>query len=548
MKRQPQINRTTALYCRLSRDDELQGESNSITHQKEMLQKYATEHGFKNLEFYVDDGYTGTNFNRPDWQRLIKQAENGEIGTIIVKDMSRLGRNYIEVGTYTEIMFPNLDIRFIAVNNGVDSADGQDSDFTPFLNIINEWYAKDSSKKVKSVLKAKGESGKPLSSKPCYGYIKDPLNPYKWIIDEEAAEVVRRIFNLYMEGKGTRKIAKILSEDHILNPTAYAISKGIPIVTNTKVGGDYYWHESTVSLILGRKEYVGCTVNFKTSQKSYKQKKRFKTDSENWVVFEGKHEPIIDNALFETVQKLRADNHRVSTPMDEPSILSGLIYCPDCGKRMYLHRNRKLSPEYYSFNCSSFSKYGKAKCLTHHIRMNILEQLVLSDIKRVASFIKGYEEEFIQIVSKAVLTESDRSLASDTKELEAAQARITKLDLIIQKLYEDNLEGKISDDRFIKLTTAYENEQRSLESRVSELDERIKSSEERTTNTDQFISLIHKYEDPECLSERIVHDLISRIYVYRPEKVNGEKRQQIRIEYNFVGNVVLPSPKQKETA
>lgn len=548
MKRQSQTNLITALYCRLSRDDELQGESNSIIHQKEMLQKYATEHGFSNLQFYVDDGYSGTNFNRPDWKRLISQAENGEIGTIIVKDMSRLGRNYIEVGTYTEIMFPNLDIRFIAINNGVDSENGQDSDFTPFLNIINEWYAKDTSKKIKSVLKTKGDSGKHLSNKPCYGYIKDPVDPTKWIIDEEAASVVRRIFSLYMDGNGYSKIAKTLTEDRVLNPTAYALSKGIPIVTKVGEGGEYYWYSTTISKMLSCKEYIGCTVNFKTYQKSFKQRRRLKNDPMNWIVFEGTHDPIIEREVFDTVQQLRSGKHRVSEPMNEPAILSGLVYCPDCGKRLYLHRNRKLSPKLYSYNCSTFSKYGRAKCCSHFIRMKALEDLVLSNIKEVASFVESYEDQFLQIVSKDVLSRTSRSLASDRKELSAALERTAKLDQIIQRLYEDNLEGKITDERFLKLSANYEAEQKALEERIPELQKSIEKSESCSTNTGQFLKLIHKYTDVEELSPRMVRELISKVYVYRPEKINGKKRQQVVIEYNFVGSIVLPSKSKRKMA
>ena len=547
MKRQPQTNKITALYCRLSRDDDLEGDSNSIIHQKEMLQKYATEHGFTNLQFYVDDGYTGTNFNRPDWQRLIKQAENGEIGTIIVKDMSRLGRNYIEVGTYTEIMFPNLDIRFIAVNNGVDSDTGQDSnDFTPFLNIINEWYAKDTSKKIKSVLKSKGENGKPLSTKPCYGYIKDPEDNSKWIVDEEAASVVRRIFNLCIDGKGPGKIARILRNDHILNPTAYAISKGISIPTNTDVMGDYFWHTSTVSQILERKEYIGCTVNFTTTQRSFKQKKRYKTDPSAWKIFEGTHEAIIDQETFDTVQRIRADNHRVAEPMGEPALLSGLVYCPDCGKRFYLHRSRKRSPECYSYNCSTFTKQGKGKCPTHYIRMKDLEKAVLLQIKDLTACMKEREADFIQAISAASSAESFRSYEASQKELDNALARVSKLDQIIQSLYEDQLDGKISENRFMKLTANYEAEQKSLESRIPELRKVIAKNAAHTSNINQFLSVIRRYTNVDHLTSRMVRELISKIYVYSPQKVNGVKSQRIVIEYAFIGCITLPS--ESETA
>lgn len=323
-------NNITALYCRLSRDDELQGDSNSIIHQKQILKKYADDNGFMNTEFFVDDGFSGTNFDRPDWQRLIDKVNKGIIGTIIVKDMSRLGRDYLRVGYYTEILFPDNDIRFIAINNGVDSATKQESDFTPFLNIINEWYAKDTSKKIKAVVKAKGESGKHLTTNAPYGYMKDPNDKNHWIIDEDAAKVVRKIFDLCVKGYDPSQISDILKDEHILSPVAYFKHKGINNPsTACKDSDDYYWNQATISYFLDRQEYIGDTVNFKTYKKSYKSKKYLWNDKENWMIFKNTHEPIIDENTFNIVQNIRK-GRRVRTNMGEMPLLSGLVYCADC--------------------------------------------------------------------------------------------------------------------------------------------------------------------------------------------------------------------------
>jgi len=534
----------TALYCRLSRDDDLQGDSNSIINQKKMLKKYADENGFRNTEFFVDDGYSGTNFDRPDWQRLIALAEDGKIGTIIVKDMSRLGRNYIQVGTYTEIMFPNLDIRFIAINNGVDSENGQDSDFTPFLNIINEWYAKDTSKKIRSVIRAKGESGKPLSNITCYGYVKDSEG--KWIVDEAAAEVVRRIFSLCIQGYGPTQIGRILENEKIKNPTAHALSLGQQKPNNTDVMGDYHWHPSTVSQILARPEYLGCTVNFRTASKSYKQKKRFKTAEEDRRVFENTHEAIIDRETFYTVQRLREKTKKVKRTYDEPLLLSGLVYCPDCGKHMYTHRSYAIKPEMYHFACSTYSKRGKDKCGRHHIRNVVLEELLLDNIRSVTAFARDNENEFVKIITDKSRTEADKSLRSCRKELETAQARISKLDSIIQKLYEDNVDGKITDERFAKMSATYEQEQAELTAKVSTLSAEIQHERDAAANTDSFLAIVRKYTDITELTPAIVREFIERIYVHEPEVINGKKTQKVRIVYNFIGDFTLPD--KTETA
>src|SRR5690554_6709715 len=330
----------TALYCRLSRDDELAGDSNSIVNQKAILKKYAEDNGFRNIEFYVDDGVIGTTFDRPDFNRMIADVESGRIGTIIIKDMSRFGRDYLKVGYYTEIMFPEADVRFIAINNGIDSANQADSDFTPFLNIINEWYAKDTSKKIRAVFKSKGQSGKPLCTNPPYGYIKDPEDKTRWIVDEEAAKVVREAFRLCMQGYGPSQIAKEFTKRRIMNPTAHARKNGIKVPENRGNDDDYVWRGSTIVHRLSRQEYLGHTVNFKTYRKSYKQKKQMKNDPSEWMIFKNTHEAIIEESVFEVVQRIR-DGRRRLTPMGEMPLLSGMIFCADCGNKMYQVRGRR---------------------------------------------------------------------------------------------------------------------------------------------------------------------------------------------------------------
>lgn len=451
-------NKITALYCRLSHDDELHGDSNSIIHQKCMLQKYATDHGFANLQFFVDDGYSGTNFNRPDWIRLMTLAKAGNVGTIIVKDMSRLGRDYLQVGMYTEVTFPNADIRFIAINNGVDSDNEQNSDFTPFLNIINEWYAKDTSNKIRAAFKAKADSGKPLTSKPPYGYLKDPGDKNHWIVDKDAAHVIREAYRLCMQGCGPTQIANKFTEQGYLNPTAHAKSLGINAPDTRIHVGDRTWDNSTVAAILSRIEYLGHTVNGRTYRKSYKNKKQIKRDRSEWQIFENTHEAIIDQETFDIVQHLR-DGRRRLTPIDESPLLSGLVYCADCGARMYQVRCRRFTHEQEHLVCSTYRKIGKSKCSSHQIRNVVIEEQLLDKIRSIIAAVHNHEEGFTSVLTRQSQTDLNHSQLDNSRELEQAHQRIKLLDTIIQQLYEDNIMGKISDVRFFKLSQSYEAEQ-----------------------------------------------------------------------------------------
>jgi len=531
-------DKITALYCRLSRDDELQGDSNSIKNQKTILQKYADDNGFTNTEFFVDDGYSGTNFDRPDWQRLISQVEEGRIGTVIVKDMSRLGRDYLKVGYYTEVLFPASDIRFIAINNNVDSANQQDSDFTPFLNIINEWYAKDTSKKIRAVFKSKGQSGKPLCTNPPYGYIKDPEDKTRWIVDEEAAKVVREAFHLCMQGYGPSQIAKEFTKRRIMNPTAHARKNGINIPDNRGHDDDYVWRGSTIVHMLSRQEYLGHTVNFKTYRKSYKQKKQMKNDPSEWMIFKNTHEAIIEESVFEVVQRIR-DGRRRLTPMGEMPLLSGMMFCADCGNKLYQVRGRGWVHEKEYFVCATYRKI-KGGCSSHQIRNVVVEELLLDGIRRVTAFARNCEDEFVEMVTKKTRTELDKSMRDSKRELEQAQARISKLDEIIQRLYEDNIEGKISDERFAKMSANYEAEQHTLENRVAELQTIMTEEKESALNVDHFLTLVRKYTDIKELTAEIIREFVEKIYVYKAERIDGRRVQRIKIVWNCIGEFEPP--------
>ena len=532
----------TALYCRLSRDDELQGDSNSIIHQKDILKKYADDNGFKNTEFFVDDGYSGTNFNRPDWQRLMEFVNQDKVATIIVKDMSRLGRDYLKVGYYTEILFPENEIRFIAINSGVDSANQQDSDFTPFLNIINEWYAKDTSKKIRAVIKAKSDSGKPTAPIPVFGYKKDPNNKYNWLIDEEAAEVVKEIFRLAVQGNGPSKIATILTDRKVLNVTSYKNSKGIPNTHSKDNIAPYWWDWSVVSDILSRQEYLGHTVNFKTGRKSYKNKKSFINPPSKWVIIKDTHEAIIDQETFDIVQRLKEGRKRANTPMGEMPVLSGMLYCADCGKKLYVCRTKSLQPESYYYCCSTYSK-RQGLCSAHQIRIKIIDEIVLEDIKCHIEFAKEHEDEFMKLVSSESTANITKSLNLLNKELNASKARIEKLDSIIQNLYEDKISGVVSEERFKKMNENYELEQASLKEKIVELEGKIKAINEQSASTSHFMELVQKYTRIDTLTHEVAREFIEKIIIHKAEKVDGHRQMKIDIFYNGIGKVDLPNEK-----
>ena len=534
-------SKITALYCRLSRDDELQGDSNSIRNQKEILQKFADDNDFLNTEFFVDDGFSGTNFERPDWKRLIALAEEGAIGTVIVKDMSRLGRDYLKVGYYTEELFPNLGIRFIAINNGIDSNNMQESDFTPFLNIINEWYAKDTSKKIRAVFKAKGESGKPLSVNPPYGYLKSPENKYVWIIDEKAAEVVREAFRLCIAGYGPSQIAHEFTERRILNPTAHAKALGIGKPDRRIYTDDYSWSTSTITRMLSRREYLGSVVNFKTHRKSYKQKKQIWNDVSEWEVFENIHEAIIDRETFDIVQQIR-NGRRRKTPLGEMPMLSGMLYCQDCGKKMYQVRNKNWTHEQENFVCSTYRKI-KGGCSSHQIKNVVVEEELLKSIRKMFKYVKEHEDDFVNQVLSKSKKELANTIHRNKIDLQQISERIDKLDEIIRRLYEDNIDGKISDERFMKLTANYENEQKELEEKRASLEDFIDVETDTAKNADRFIKIVNRYIEITELNAEIIREFVEKIYISRREVVDGVKSKRVNIVWNFIGEFKLDDKK-----
>ena len=529
----------TAIYCRLSRDDDLAGDSNSIIHQKDMLTRYARERNFPNVSVYSDDGWSGTNFERPDWKRLIADIEAGKVGIVLVKDLSRVGRDYLRVGFYTEVTFPQNGVRFIAVNNGVDSANQSENDFAPFLNIMNEWYARDISKKRRISNKIKGNAGEPMGQPP-YGYIKDPNDPKHWIVDDEAAQVVRRVYSMTLEGFGTEQIAAQLEKDDVLTPRAYWLTKGIKRPGKGKQQPPTKWNSSTITKILSLQEYCGDILNFKTYSKSYKNKKRIDNDRENWVVFQDVHEAIIERAVYEQVQQKRGKIRKRRTNNGEHNMFSGLLVCADCGSNLHFHFNQG-NPEIKYFNCSNY-KGNRGTCTsTHYVRVDFLEEVVLGEIRRLTKFASLYEDEFV----KAVIGHSQQAEQTDRKlkekELRTLLARDEELDGLFERIYEDNVSGKLSDDRFAKMSRRYEDEQKELSEKIKKLRSEIEKQSSRSMTTDMFIGLVRKYTRARKLTPRMLNELVEKIEVFNAEKIDGVWEQRLRIHYNCVGTIEIPT-------
>ena len=531
-----QSEKITAIYCRLSRDDELAGESNSISNQKSIISKFCRDNGFKNLQYFVDDGYSGTNFNRPAWTELLDKIENGEVGTLVVKDMSRLGRDYLKVGFYTEVLFVEKGVRFIAINNGIDSQNQQDSDFTPFLNIINEWYAKDTSKKIRAVMKSKGESGEYLCTNPPYGYLKDPDNKKRWIVDAEAAAVVKDIFSLCVAGNGPSQIARILKNQQVDTPTIHYQKIGKPI-KNCLPMNDYDWDQKTVSEILERPEYLGQTVNFKTHKQSYKIKKTVDNPKEQWKIFPNTHEPIVDEETFNRVQELRK-NKRRPTKTGKTNMFSGIVRCADCREKMYYCTTKNFDKRQDHFVCSTSRTKGKDVCETHFIRAVILEQGVLHHIRTVMWLVANYEEKFRAALGAMQKSEMKKAIASKKKQVSQIERRIDELDRLFKKVYEDYANQRLSEARYEMLSCDYEAEQAELYEKLEMLTTEIEQQEEQAENIDKFIAKVKKYLEMTELTPAILNDLIKAVYIHKPKKVDGKRVLDIDISYDFVG--ILP--------
>ena len=529
---------TAFLYERLSRDDNLEGESYSIGNQKKLLAKVAKEKGYTNLVHFLDDGISGVTMDRPGFVEMICQLEQGKAAAVFVKDLSRLGRNYIEVGRLTEEFFPNHDIRLVAVSDNIDTAEGENK-LAPIRNLFNEWYARDISKKRRISNKIKGNAGEPMGQPP-YGYIKDPNDPKHWIVDDEAAQVVRRVYSMTLEGFGTEQIAAQLEKDDVLTPRAYWLTKGIKRPGKGKQQPPTKWNSSTITKILSLQEYCGDILNFKTYSKSYKNKKRIDNDRENWVVFQDVHEAIIERAVYEQVQQKRGKIRKRRTNNGEHNMFSGLLVCADCGSNLHFHFNQG-NPEIKYFNCSNY-KGNRGTCTsTHYVRVDFLEEVVLGEIRRLTKFASLYEDEFV----KAVIGHSQQAEQTDRKlkekELQTLLARDEELDGLFERIYEDNVSGKLSDDRFAKMSRRYEDEQKELAEKIKKLRSEIEKQSSRSMTTDMFIGLVRKYTRVRKLTPRMLNELIEKIEVFNAEKIDGVWEQRLRIHYNCVGTIEIPT-------
>lgn len=546
----------TALYERLSRDDEMVGDSNSIVNQKKMLEDYANQNGYTNIEHFTDDGYSGGSFDRPDWKRMVAGIEDGSIGTVIVKDMSRIGRDYLQVGFYTEVMFKEKEVHFIAIANGVDNQKRESSEFAPFLNIMNEWYIRDSSRKVTTVLRARGMEGKHTTNNAIYGYRKSEEDKNQWVIDEEAAEVVRRIYRMSLEGKGPYEIARILSEEQIERPSYYLAKRGLGTCrSNNNTATPYVWRGATVRDILSKPEYMGHTVNFRSYKESYKDKRAKKTPKEDWVIFKNTQEAIVSEEMWNKVQELRKTVRRTDT-VGEANPFTGLLYCADCGAKMYNHRggagrarnwkgelNGKRRPDRDEYNCSTYNlsrqSYDK-QCSQHYIRTEVVRKLVLETIKAVSDYVITNEEEFINRIYSTSRDKQKESIRSLKRKIAQDTKRVNELNMLMKKLYEDNISGKLSDKRFEFMLSEFENEQDTLEISMENAKAEIEKHESDTVRADKFIELVKRYTDFSELTTPMLNEFVEKILVHEADYSSGERVQEVEIYLNFIGKFELP--------
>ena len=534
-----QLAPVTALYARLSKDDELQGESNSISNQKRILETYARDNGFLNYRFFVDDGWSGANFQRPGFMEMMDCVENGEVKCVITKDLSRMGRNYLQVGMFTEITFPKKGVRFIAINDGVDSAQGE-NDFAPLRNIFNEWLVRDTSKKIKAVKRSKGMSGKPITSKPVYGYLMD--EDENFIIDEEAAPVVRQIYSLCLAGNGPTKIARMLTEQQIPTPGTLEYRR-TGSTRRYHPGYECKWATNTVVHLLENREYTGCLVNFKTEKPSYKLKHSIENPPEKQAVFENHHEPIIDRETWERVQELRKQRKRPNR-YDEVGLFSGILFCADCGSVMYQQRYQTDKRKQDCYICGSYKK-RTADCTAHFIRTDLLTAGVLSNLRKVTSYAAKHEARFMKLLIEQNEDGDRRRNAAKKKELEAAEKRIAELSAIFKRLYEDSVTGRISDERFTELSADYEAEQKELKERAARLREELSKAQEATANAEKFMNVVRRHTTIEELTPTLLREFVEKIVVHESVALDGKRRgklrrQEIEIYYSFVGKVELP--------
>ena len=528
----------TALYARLSQEDALDGESNSIANQKKILLKYATDNGFPNPAFFIDDGVSGVTFDRPGWNEMIQLAEAGKVRTVIVKDMSRMGRDYLKVGYYTESFFAERDIRYIAINDGVDSDKG-DNDFTPFRNLFNDFYARDTSKKIRAVMRAKGNAGEHLCTNPPYGYQKDPADKKKWIVDEEAAEIVKRIFALCIAGKGPMQIAKLLTAQHVLTVKAhYAQRAGKPLPEKP-----YHWDPKSVAGILEHPEYTGCTVNFKTYSKSHKLKKRLHNVPENQRIFPNTQPAIIDEHVFVRVQELRENKRRPAKQAERQGLFSGLLYCADCGSKLHFATGKNMTPQQDCYRCSRY-KSNTGDCTMHFIREETLKLFVLQRIFDVTALFFDDAMAFMEAAKKQRFQEAEKEAKKRKREIAQAEKRIAELDRIFKRIYEDDISGAISHERFLKLSADYEAEQKELTEQVKAWRQAVETFEQDQADFASFAAIVRKYVGIRELTPTIVNEFVKKIIVHAPDKSSGHRRQKIELVWNFIGEVNLPGDDQ----
>ena len=540
-------DKITALYCRLSQEDSLAGESNSISNQKTILKTFAQEQHFTNLVFFVDDGWSGTSFERPGFQKMLEAVENNQVGIVITKDLSRFGRNSALTGMYINFVFAQHGVRYIAINDNYDTIDPNsvDNDFAGIKNWFNEFYARDTSRKIRAVVKAKGERGERLTYNPPYGYKKDPENPKQWIIDEEAAQVVRHIFALCMEGRGPSQIARQLEEEQILNPTFYQRKEGR---SPTNPGGKYpyYWNSTTVIHILEQREYMGCTVNFKTYTVSIWDKKTRRNDKEDQLLFYNTQPAIVSEEVFEKVQQIRQQRHR-RTKTGKSSMFSGLVFCADCGAKMYYCTSVKFEKRQDFFTCSTH-RIHKEECESHYIRAVVLEEMVLWHMQMVISYVVKHEAHFRAVMEKRLKLASDEAIRVSKKKLTKAEKRLNELDRIFMRLYEDRVNGTISDERFSAMSKSYEDEQAQLKQEADALRQEIAQQELHANDVERFVALAHKYFGLEELTPYALHELVKAIYIEDQDESNGKRRRKINISYDFVGVIPIDELMQEEMA
>ena len=538
MKSNQYEKKITALYCRLSQEDELKGDSNSIQNQRAILEKYAKDNGFENLEVFVDDGYSGVSFNRPDFQRLLEMMEQGKVAALITKDLSRLGRNYIEVGQYTEMLFPRWEVRYIAINDNYDSLYNEGNELAPFKNLFNEWYARDTSKKIRAVVKAKAERGERVGTVVPYGYRKDPDVKGHLLVNEDTAPVVRLIFSLCAEGKGPKVIANILREKQILKPTAYRYQTSGKYGATTDTEDIYGWNDRTVAGILDNEIYLGHTINCRTTVVSYKDKRKKDIPESEWYRFENTHEAIIDKNTWDIVRKVRTSKRR-RTNMGEVDKYSGLLFCADCGSKLYFVRGTTIKPEAYNFICSRYRKHmGYELCTPHTIREMALDEIVLEEIRSVTYYARAHTAQFVNFIQKKSSAESRRELNAKTAELGRLEKRNGELNALFKRLYEDHVLGKVTSEQFRMLSEGYNEEQRTIQEEIPKLRKAIEDLKASATNVERFLEIVRKYTDIKELTPEILRTFISKIVIHeRSRKHVKDAEQDIDIYFTHIGNL-----------